>query len=172
MWCRLAPALSVTSPTSRALGWHACRGWHFTSPPPPLNTEVAVTDVKSRERQVKVCSCLSFVYSQALFIVTWTVIPSFLLWKHRKASTAPHIQHRWEWHSFRMACTQLAACTLQCCKQNWKLSRKTWNLCKNSPEILTVIPGKSLTWIASHDRCLDWQLLFAFFLKTWGIIMF
>lgn len=51
---------TVISPTSKVLGWHACRGWRFTSPPPPLNTEAALTDVNSRERQVKVCSCLLF----------------------------------------------------------------------------------------------------------------
>lgn len=130
-----------------------------------------LTQERDRWRFAAVC-CLSFVYSQALFTVTWTVIPSFLLQKCRKVSSEPHIQHRWEWHSFRMACTPLAACTPQCCKQNWKLSGKTWNLCKNSPEILTITPGESPTWIASHDRSLDWQLLFDFFLKTWGIIMF
>lgn len=137
-------SFTATSSTCRAWGWHACRGWHSISPPPLLSTEAAVTDVNSEERQVKVCSCLSFVYSQALFIVIWTVIPSFLLWKCRKASPAPHVQHRWEWHSFIMACTQLSARTPQCCKQNWKLSRKTGNLYKNGSEILTVIPGKFL----------------------------
>lgn len=106
-------SFTATSSTCRAWGWHACRGWHSISPPPLLSTEAAVTDVNSEERQVKVCSCLSFVYSQALFIVIWTVIPSFLLWKCRKASPAPHVQHRWEWHSFIMACTQLSACTPQ-----------------------------------------------------------
>lgn len=71
------------------LGWHACRDWHFTSPP-LLCAEAAVTDVNSRERQVKVCSCWSLEYSQALFIVTWTSIPSFLLQKFIKASFTMH----------------------------------------------------------------------------------
>lgn len=39
----------VSSPTSRVLGWHACRGWHFTSLPPPLSAEAAMTDVNSRD---------------------------------------------------------------------------------------------------------------------------
>lgn len=61
------------------------------------------------ERQVKVCSCLSFVHSQALFIVTWTLIPSFLFRKHRKACTAPNIQQscgtasEWLVHSQQLA---------------------------------------------------------------------
>lgn len=161
---------TVISPASRVRGWHACRGWHFTSLPPLLNTEAIVTDVNSREtgeglQLFELCAQSGIVYSH-LDTHSQFPLPKTQKGLHSTQYTAEL------WHSFRMACTQPAACTPQCCKQNWKLSRKTWHLWRNSPEILTVTPNKSLTWIASHDRSLDWQLLFSFFWKTWGIIMF